>query len=110
MNVRRLIFGFLILTCGFLAGLILTGRMRATADAANPPAPPPLQQGTAARATVASSSPVAGLPDFTVVAERAVPAVANISSTQVIARQNSPYSNDPFFRYFFGDDNDLFGP
>ena len=50
-----------------------------------------------------------GLPDFTGVAARTVPAVANISSTQVIARQNSPFSNDPFFRYFFGDDSDLYG-
>ena len=40
---------------------------------------------------------------------RTVPAVANISSTQVIARRNSPFANDPFFQYFFGDDPDLYG-
>jgi S1-C subfamily serine protease len=49
------------------------------------------------------------LPDFTGVAERAVPAVANISSTQVVRRPNSPFANDPFFRYFFGDQDDAFG-
>jgi Do/DeqQ family serine protease len=38
-----------------------------------------------------------------------VPAVANISSQQVVRRPNSPYSNDPFFRYFFGDQDDFFG-
>jgi serine protease DegS len=39
-----------------------------------------------------------------------VPVVLNISSTQVISRPNSPFSNDPFFRHFFGDDGDLYGP
>jgi serine protease Do len=30
--------------------------------------------------------------------------VANISSLQVVRTRNSPFPNDPFFRYFFGDD------
>ena len=42
-------------------------------------------------------------------AERTVPAVANISSLQVVRRQNSPFNNDPFFQFFFGD-GDLTGP
>jgi Do/DeqQ family serine protease len=108
MRARRFILAALILACGFLAGLVLTGRMRVTAtEAAAPPEP----QAAGARAAVQPQLPIpAGLPDFTAVASRTVPAVANISSTQVIARQNSPFSNDPFFRYFFGDDSDLYGP
>jgi serine protease Do len=35
--------------------------------------------------------------------------VANISSLQVQRRPNSPFANDPFFRYFFGDNGDMFG-
>ena len=34
--------------------------------------------------------------------------MANISSLQVVRRPNSPLSNDPFFNYFFGD-QDVFG-
>src|SRR6185503_6904950 len=49
-----------------------------------------------------------GGPDFTRVAGQAVKGVANISSLQVVRRPNSPFVNDPFFRYFFGDD-DAFG-
>ena len=108
MKTRRLIAAVLILGCGFLAGLVLTGRTRAAADA--PEVPPPAIQ-SAARPTIAAPGPLTGgLPDFTAVAARTVPVVANISSTQVIARQNSPFSRDPFFRYFFGDDGDLYGP
>jgi serine protease Do len=35
--------------------------------------------------------------------------VANISSTQVVRAPNSPFASDPFFRYFFGDQDDIFG-
>jgi len=112
MRARSLIFAVLILGCGFLAGLVVTSRMRAATEPAGPPAaaaaPDPQQT---ARPAIVTPGPVAGsLPDFTVVAALTVPVVANISSTQIIARQNSPFSNDPFFRYFFGDDNDLYGP
>jgi serine protease Do len=47
-------------------------------------------------------------PDFTRVAAQTVKGVANISSLQVVRTRNAPFSNDPFFRYFFGDD-DAFG-
>jgi Do/DeqQ family serine protease len=109
MKARRLIFAVLILGCGFAAGLVLTGRMRAATDAAD--TPPAVAQAGSGRPVVTAPGPVSGgIADFTAVATRTVPAVANISSTQVIARQNSPFSNDPFFRYFFGDDSDLYGP
>ena len=48
-------------------------------------------------------------PDFTRIAGQAVKGVANISSLQVVRRPNSPFANDPFFRYFFGDQDDMFG-
>src|ERR1051326_7673277 len=103
MRARGYLFGFLILACGFLAGLVLTGRISTTTDAQTPA---PSRSGATLPA-VQSSLPLAGgVPDFSAVAARTVPAVANISSTQVIARRNSPFSNDPFFNYFFGNDQD----
>src|SRR5689334_10724985 len=108
MRAQRFLFALLILACGFLAGLVLTGRSRAITTEAAPAVPAPEAQRSAA---AAAQLPIpSNLPDFSSVASRTVPAVANISSTQVVARQNSPFSNDPFFRYFFGDDSDLYGP
>ena len=43
------------------------------------------------------------MPDLTGVAQRAIGSVTNISSTQIVRTPNSPFANDPFFRYFFGD-------
>ncbi len=47
-----------------------------------------------------------GGPDFTRVAAQSVRAVTNISSVQVVRRSASPFANDPFFQYFFGDQGD----
>jgi Do/DeqQ family serine protease len=105
MRTRRLILSLVLLTCGFVAGLVITGRLQPAGNdaGAQSPAPPP------AVATPAPAIAAATLPDFSRVAEQTVPAVANISSLQVVRRRNSPYSNDPFFQFFFGDD-DLMGP
>ncbi|MBI4265648.1 MAG: trypsin-like peptidase domain-containing protein [Acidobacteria bacterium] len=105
MSARRLILSLLLLVCGFAAGLVITGRLRDTTDA-RAQDPPAATGGAQAQAPVAA--PSSGLPDFSRIAERTVPAVTNISSVQVVRRPNSPFANDPFFRYFFGDD-DLFG-
>ena len=103
MTPRRAIFMLLLLACGFAAGLVLTGRMRPAEEAtAQTTAAPPI-------AAPAAIGGAATLPDFTRVAERTVPAVVNISSQQVVRRPNSPYANDPFFRYFFGDNPEMFG-
>ena len=59
---------------------------------------------TGARAAVQAAGFSSGGPDFTRVAGQAVKGVANISSLQVVRTRNSPFPNDPFFRYFFGDD------
>ncbi|MGE0444374.1 MAG: trypsin-like peptidase domain-containing protein [Vicinamibacterales bacterium] len=106
MPIRRLILAVLLLACGFAAGLVITGRMRAAgeADAQAGNTPAAAGQAVAAPAGVAPGA----LPDFTTIAERTVPAVANISSQQVV-RRNSPFANDPLFRYFFGDDPMLGG-
>ncbi|MDA1185320.1 MAG: trypsin-like peptidase domain-containing protein [Acidobacteria bacterium] len=49
------------------------------------------------------------LPDFSRVAELTVPAVVNISAQQVVRRQDSPFANDPFFQFFYGNRDDVFG-
>jgi len=106
MTTRRLIVSLLLLTCGFMTGLVLTGRMRQgdEARAQSAQAARPTQISTPAPGIAANAAP-----DFTVIAERTVPAVVNISSQQVVRRPNAPYYNDPFYRYFFGDDADFFG-
>ena len=104
MTARRLILSVLLLACGFMTGLVLTGRMRQADEARAQTATRPPQVATPAPGIAANATP-----DFTAVAERTVPAVVNISSQQVVRRPNSPFYNDPFYRYFFGDDPDMFG-
>ena len=114
-HMKRLILSLVLVLAGFAAGLIATGRLRsvtrssaATAVAAEAAEQDlrgvqalPALQGRAAQG--AAASVVVSGPDFTRVAGQAVKGVANISSVQVQRRQNSPFDNDPFFRYFFGD-------
>src|SRR5688500_15443599 len=104
MTTRRVILSLILLTCGFAAGLVITGRMSDANDAR-------AQAPAASSPAIATPGPAATvtLPDFSRVAEQTVPAVANISSLQVMRRQNSPFANDPFFQFFFGD-GDITGP
>ncbi|HEX6163203.1 MAG TPA: trypsin-like peptidase domain-containing protein [Vicinamibacterales bacterium] len=97
-----------LLIAGVLAGIVIAGRateqpeiIARTTDAAVEPAAPPAEQAVGA-------APAAG-PDFTRVAAQSVRAVTNISSVQVVRRQASPFYNDPFFQYFFGDQDEMFG-
>jgi serine protease Do len=107
---RSLVLSTVLVAAGLVAGVVITGRMHSTADSlAQPPrsrsaAPPAGLRPGAAAATVAS-----GGPDFTRIAGLAVKGVANISSLQIVRTRNSPQNADPFFRYFFGDD-EFFGP
>ncbi len=108
-----------IVVSGFTAALVLSGRLRWTddsiaasdrtssrgADGPRSSAQPPAVQAPAAQAMPAAG----GLPDFSDVATRAVGGVVNISSLQEVRMPNSPFASDPFFRYFFGDDDQLFG-
>jgi serine protease Do len=109
--LRRFGLPLVLVVAGFVAGIVVTGRGRAAAmfRAADAPrsavdtvalAAPTLAPPAAATPPVLSS----GGPDFTRVAGQAVKGVANISSLQVVRQRNSPFADDPFFRYFFGDD------
>jgi serine protease Do len=114
---RRLTLSLTLVVAGFFAGLVVTGRMRTAADSAAaervhtvPEAAPrvaaaPANEAPAPVAPVQTAGFSSGGPDFTRVAGMAVKGVANISSLQVVRTRNSPFPNDPFFRYFFGDDD-----
>jgi Do/DeqQ family serine protease len=117
--IRRFFLTLLLVVAGFAAGMVVTGRMRIADDSFAQPSPPaaretaPPRAGAPAPAAASSTTPAptAGLtggPDFTHIAGQAVKGVANISSLQVVRRPNSPFENDPFFQYFFGD-QDMFG-
>ena len=94
--IKRLLVAFVLVACGLVAGLVLSGRMRVADETAAAPVAP---------ATVPQAAPAAAparMPDFSDIAARAVTGVVNVSSLQVIRTQRSPFMNDPFFRYFFG--------
>jgi serine protease Do len=103
---RRLTLSLVLIFGGFAAGLVVTGRMRTASEsrAAEPPVASPDPRPPSAPASAAGVPLVGAGPDFTRVAGQAVKGVANISSLQVVRTRNSPFPNDPFFRYFFGDD------
>jgi serine protease Do len=105
---RRVAVLSFFVSLGLTAGLVLTGRVRTAEEM---PAAPVQAAPPAAPAHAQAAPPiVGGMPDLTVVAQRAIGSVTNISSTQVVRTPNSPFANDPFFRFFFDDDrNDAFG-
>jgi len=110
---KRLGLSVVFVVAGFVAGILVTGWVRAaetprTIDAPPAAAAPTTQRPAPAPAAAPAPAYSAGGPDFTRVASQAVKGVANISSLQVVRQRNSPFSNDPFFRYFFGDD-EMFG-
>jgi serine protease Do len=98
--LKRLFLIVTSMTLGLMVGLVLTGRMRTADETMAAPAQPERAPQTA-RTTAAPAVP-AGLPDLTDIAQRAISSVTNISSTQVV---RTPLANDPFFRFFFGDDD-----
>jgi serine protease Do len=103
--MRRAALAVSLVVAGVIAGLVVSGRMRATTDAA--------AVDQAASAPARPARPEAPLvtagPDFTRVAEQTTGAVTNISSLQRVRRTASPFANDPFFQYLFGDPGDMFG-
>jgi len=103
--MKRASIGIALLVSGFLAGLVLTGRLRSADESVAQTVQRPGQ-------TAAIAAPAAGpatLPDLTGVAAQAVKGVVNISSVQVVRRPNTPFANDPFFEYFFGSREDPLG-
>lgn len=103
--MKRASIGIALLIAGFVAGLVLTGRLR-SAEESTAQTTRRSGQPLAIPAAMATST---GLPDLTVIAEQAVKGVVNISSVQVIRRPNSPFANDPMFDYLFGGREDIFG-
>jgi serine protease Do len=107
---RKLLLSCVLLLAGFTAGLVFTGRMRTASDSGAATVPLPDQPAAAQTRSTAASMPAGAIggPDFTRIAGQAVKGVANISSVQVVRRSRSPLADDPFFQYFFGD-QDVFG-
>ena len=111
--VRRFTVAVLLVAAGLAAGLAVSGRTRTEGDAAAPgqtAAPVAPATPAAPRAARPDPAPVASAgPDFTRIAELTTGAVTNIASLQVVRRSASPVANDPFFQYFFGDNDQMFG-
>jgi len=96
-----------LLAAGVIVGIVVSGR---ATDQPEIIARMPAAAAAMAPADQAVAAPVnSGGPDFTGIAAQSVRAVTNISSVQVVRRQASPFSNDPFFQYFFGDQGEMFG-
>src|SRR5229473_2246782 len=113
--IRRVLLSAVLVVAGFTAGLVLTGRLRSASDsradvgqAPTTSASRPAAQPSQTPQTSQASPTAVGGPDFTRIAAQSVKGVVNISSLQVVRRPNSPFANDPFFSYFFGD-QDAFG-
>src|SRR5262245_61202753 len=112
--LRRLFLSFVFVFAGFVAGLVITGRMRTASESRADPQPagaaPQPQAPTSGNQRPAGAALAAGAigPDFTRVAASAVKGVANISSLQVVRQTRWPFPQDDFVRYFFGDD--IFAP
>jgi serine protease Do len=109
--MKRILFTTLAVTIGLAAGLVLTGRLHTAQSSDAAGTSPAADAAGQAAAPQAASAPraFAGLPDFTGVAGQAVSAVTKVSSTQPMRAANNPFSSDPFFRYFFGDEPEMFG-
>ena len=119
MRASSIAIVFLVLTSGIIAGIVLTGSLR-TASTSEANSSTELPSNTSVQQDIISQQPrepkvseqpvnlLADLPNFSDIAERTVKAITNISSRQVI-RQRSPFDNDPFFRYFFGDSPGMSG-
>lgn len=94
----RLIIFLLFFTTGLAAGMVLTGRMQSAEEAVGAPQAERAAEAPQGRPSLGAGTQ--GLPDLTGIAERAVQAVTSITSTATI---RSPLSNDPFYRFFYGD-------
>ena len=112
--MKRLSLALVLLLSGFAVGLALSGRMRTSSPRVSGPEPAASPSIASSPSPVTVATPIAaqarsGLPDLTAVAAGSVKGVVNISSVQLIRTSTSPFSNDPFFQYFFGGDDDVLG-
>lgn len=99
--LRRAIVVVTFTLLGFVAGLVLTGRMRTAGESDAQSTDSATDAAQVSRQGIPAAGP---LPDLTAIAQRAIDGVTNISSTQIVRRRTSPFANDPFFQFFFGDD------
>ena len=90
--LKRFALATVFVMSGFLAGLVVTGRMKTADETLAKPAPPP-----APAAAVEPRAPVvpAALPDLSGTAARAVGSVTNIASRQTVRMPNSPFASVP---------------
>ena len=112
--MKRLLFAVSAILLGLAAGLVLTGRLHSSQSSDAEPvsgAQAMVAQGgqTAQQGGAAARGFGGGLPDFTGVAGQAVSAVTKVSATQAVRSGANPFFNDPFFRYFFGEEPEMFG-
>lgn len=91
--MKRFVVSSMLVAAGLVAGVVLTGRFAPDSSLASPQTPSTPRASSPATGIVATQ----GLPDLSSIAEQAVKASANISSTQVIQQRN-----DPFTRYYTG--------
>ena len=79
--MRKFLLSILLVSAGFAAGLVVTGRLRTASDSTAQPrerAPVASAQRAAPASTPQPSPGPAGGPDFTRIAAQAVKGVANI--------------------------------
>lgn len=97
MSITRTLVSSVVLVVGFVGGLVV-GKSNEAGDGLVSKAPMGAVEAPVAQARPAAAAALAGgLPDLSAVAERAVQASVNISSTQ-----NIPV--DPWFQLFYGAD------
>jgi len=109
--MKRVLFAIVAVGAGFIGGLVLTGRLHTSlaSQAALATTQPASGAGQARPQPPGAARSLGAWPDFTDIASQTVGAVTKISSLQPTRASNSPFANDPFFRYFFGDEPDMFG-
>jgi serine protease Do len=109
--MKRVLFAIVAVSAGFIGGLVLTGRLHTSlaSQAALETTQSASGAGQARRQPPGATRDLGAWPDFSDIASQTVGAVTKISSLQVTRAPNSPFANDPFFRYFFGDEADMFG-
>jgi serine protease Do len=103
MTPRRFVLAVVLIGIGFVANILLTDRLRSDGGQAAPAAHEAAVPGPSASVPAAAVQVPGSLPDLSSIAQKAIASVPNISSTQIVRRPASPFADDPFFRFFFGD-------
>ena len=94
---RTLLVAGVLVAAGFAGGVVFSERVALTPPSTTPAAPVPAVNQARPTSFPGAPTPSGPLPDLTAVAERAIQASVNISSTQMVRV-------DPFFQLFYGAD------